>query len=286
MAAVTTLEHVKELLAKVPNLPQLIDEAKKPEVRTWAQTAWIYNGFDDITLYHMGFPYELKRGQLTKIEGKPDYKEIDQGKSSGQSIVWQVIPLTGEFIAGELIYEHGFHDMGFTVITKPVIDDAEKARCDETGKIYKLRRIEEFKVNRDKARAGIQGYKINPDPTVYRWLKEYSPDDTLFAETKKTDSNNAIAEAIALLTRLVAGQQTAVPVPAIDTVAGAPEPPAAETVTVDMPTLKRKPLETDEQLKIRTEKWLAEKAKVEANREAGIKWVGSKITNTKEPEQQ
>lgn len=233
----------------------MIKEAQKPAVREWSDTAWIYNGFDDIELYHVGRPYLLKQGELTKIEGRPEYREIDQTKSSGSEIVWQNLPMKGEFIAGELIYEHGFHQMGFTVLTTDKISNEEKRRCDDTGKQYKLKRIEEFKVHRDKARAGIVGYKINPDPTVYRWMQQYAPDDAMFAEqATRTDSSKSVAEAISLLTRLMIangiGNSTNMAVTANP--APVPEPQTVEAPHPGgMP--RRKPLETNESFRARME---------------------------------
>lgn len=252
--ASATLDAVKELLAKFPDLPQVIKQAQTPKLREWADTAYIYNGFDDITLCHLGFEYHLKQGELTAIEGKPDYKEIDQGKSTGQEIIWQNLPMKGEFIAGELIYEHDFHHKGFGVFTTPEITDEQKRELDERGRLTIIKRIEEFKLGRDKAKAGIQGYKINPDPSMYRWMQKYSPDDAMFVESKKTDSQSQIAEAIALLTRLVTGQSAAV--------ASAPLP-AVEADKAIMPP-RRRALEKKADYDLRVQKWAEElNAKIE-----------------------
>lgn len=218
------MDLVKELLAKMPDLPNLLKEAVKPAVRSLAETAYIYNGFDDITLCHLGIEYHLPFQEVTTIHGMPDYREIDQFLSSGQEIVWKHIPIKGESIAHELIVEHGFHELGFAVIFTPEIDAAEKRKCDDAAEAYKRKRIEEFKVHRDKARAGIVGYKINPDPSIYRWMTVYSPDDAMFAEhSRLTHSSQQIAAAIELLTRVVAGQA------AVAAPVSAPTVPAAES---------------------------------------------------------
>lgn len=253
------LQAVRELLEKMPTLPALIAEVQKPVVRTWAETAWIWNAFDDVTLYHVGMAYELKCNQLTKIPALNDYREIDQAKSTGSDVVWTTIQMSGEFIAGELIYEHGLHDRGFMVLTEPHIPAEQKTRCEETAKQFKLTRIEEFKVHRDKARAGIVGYKINPDPSIYRWMQVYSPDDPMFAEQhRKSDTNSQLASAIELLTRLVSGQQQGT-VTAANT--PPPEPSAAETGAEGRP--RRKPFESTLDYNKRVDQWKAEQALVQ-----------------------
>lgn len=219
------MEMVKELLAKMPELPSLIREAQKPPVKSLAETAYIYNGFDDITLCHLGMEYHLPFQKVTAIHGMPDYREVDQFKSNGQEIAWIHIPIKGESIAIELINEHGFNELGFAVILTPEISDEERRKCDQLADAYKRKRIEEFKVHRDKARAGIVGYKINPDPSVYRWMQVYSPDDAMFAEhSRVTHSSQQIAAAIELLTRVVAGQA------AVAAPVNAPTVPAAESL--------------------------------------------------------
>lgn len=259
-----TLEAVKELLNKIPNLKELIREAEAPKVRTWADTAWIYNGCEDRILTHLGIDYTVKRGELTKISGMPNYREIDQGKSSGEEIVWTPIPLTGEFIACELIYEHGLHEQGMTALTEPMISDSERNRCDEVAKRYKLQRIEQFKVHRDKARAGIIGYKINPDKRVYDWMLEYTPDDAMFAEqSRNRDSTSQIASVLELLTRLVAGQQAT----AGSTAALTAEPPALRFDPANPPDFSKrpnkKPLERPDVYAARMSQWDQDKAKWE-----------------------
>lgn len=272
-----TVEAVKELLAKIPNLKELIKEAEAPKVRTWSDTAWIYNGCEDRILTHLGIDYTIKRGELTKINSLANYKEIDQGKSTGDEVVWTPVPMTGEFIACELIYEHGFHEQGFMVLTEPTISEADRRRCDDLARRYKLQRIEQFKIHRDKARAGIVGYKINPDKRVYDWMLEYTPDDAMFAEqSRNRDSSSQIAAAIEMLTRLVAGQQRAVS-PAS---APAEEPPASPTVTLPatLPVFSqeyfskrpaRRPLEKPEVYAARMAQWDQDKAEWEAKARQG-----------------
>lgn len=191
----TTLEAIKDLLSRIPNLKQLIEEAEKPPVVEIAETAYIYNGYGiDVTLTHLGLDYKVPAGEYLQINGMPEYKEIDPQRSRPGAIEWFNIPLKGEFIAHELVNKHGFDTHGMAVFTETERDRETgtegvprdvKDRADQAGRLYWIQRIEEFKVNRSKAQAGIAGYKINPDPNLYKMMSQYSPDDVHFVQASK-----------------------------------------------------------------------------------------------------
>ncbi len=201
-------EVVRELTAKIPNIEELVREAKKAPDTPVADTAYIYNGYDDLTLDYLGrYKYELKRGQVTRIDPLPNHKEINQNDSNGAEVKWRLIPLKGESIAREIIETRGFNERGIFVSTDPRIGQRMKDEADATGRAWILTQIEAFKVGRDKARAGIAGYKLKPDPSVYRWMQQFTPDDELFGEQhRKADQQGQIASAIDLLTKLVVGK--------------------------------------------------------------------------------
>lgn len=209
----TIIEELKDVLKAagldISQLKGAIAEAEKPVIRTIADTAWIYNGYADITLHHVGIPYFLKAGEVTRIDGLPDYQEVDQNTSSGKDLNYRPMPLKGEYIAREMIDNRKFGDYGFVVFTDgPEIKPEVKAAADERAIQHKKQAIEQFKIGREKAKSGTAGYKINPDPQIYQWMKQYSPDDPMFAEqSTKTEANNEIARAIAMMAQLLGAQQ-------------------------------------------------------------------------------
>jgi len=272
------IDIVKDLVKRVPDFEGLVRQAKTPPVTQVADTAYIYNAFYEMTLHHLGIPYLLKVNTLTKISAMPDYREIDQTASSGtDQIVWRNIPLKGEFIAREMIDLRGFDQIGFLVLTVPKITMEQKLACEEAAKKHIFSRIEAYKTGREHRRAGTHGYKIIPDPMVYHFMKKYTPDDPMFAEqSAKTDNQSQIANAISLLTQLVAQNRQAaeavtvaspsISEPQVTTVAMEPPEPKAEIVVppLKMELPRRRPLETTDAYNARIEQWKAEQAAKDA----------------------
>lgn len=254
----STLDLVRDMLKQIPALPDLLKQAQAPPVTVVADTAYIYNAFYDITLTHLGIDYFLKKGEITKIDGKPDYKEIDQHSSAGSDIVWRNIPLKGEFIAREMVDLHGIDKWGLQVLTEPKIGVNLKREVDERAKAHIFKKIEEYKMGRERSRNGAKGYKTIPDAMVYHFMREYTPDDPIFAEQhQKSDVAADMANAVKLLTQLWAKQQMAPPAPAA-------EQPQAVTANPIAPTLpqivdsgfvapRRRPLEPPEDYARRVE---------------------------------
>lgn len=250
----TTLEAVRELLAKIPDLPALVKEASAPPVKILADNVWVYNAFDTITLNHLGIPYTFEQGKATMVKGNPDYWEIDQTKSEGQDIVRQVIPMKGEFIARAMIDERKYDEKGLMVIFTPKPTDVQKSECETKALTHIRTQIEAFKIHRERARAGTVGYKVVPDPAVYKWMQKYSPDDSMFADNSQNrNSGDRVAEAIALLTKLVTGQLAA---PAATAPTEAPSSVPPNPVEMEGRP-RRKPLERDEDYSKRCAEWFA-----------------------------
>ncbi len=236
------IDAVRDLARQVPNLGDLVREATAEKIKPPAEVAYIYNGFDDLNLQYLGrYQFILPRHKVTRIDAKPEHREKNENDSDAKHTEYRLIPLAGESIAREIIENRGLQERGLVVfLDGPNVPKALKEEADEAGKRHILTQIEAFKVGRDKARAGIAGYKIKPDPSVYKWMQEYNPDDELFGEGhRKTDSTDKIAEAISILTQFVTRPQQW---PTVQTVAGEAPAPATET----LPLPRKKPLETDE----------------------------------------
>lgn len=222
----TTIEAIRALIQKIPNIRQLIEEAEKPKETVIAETAYIYNGYGvDVVLMHLGIEYPCKANDVTTIHGMPDYKEIDPSRSRPDAIEWYHLPLKGEFIAHELVNKQDFDKRGMSVFTEMEWDEDAQAHvvprhvkdaADERGHRYWTARIEEFKVNRKKAESGIAGYKINPDENLYSKMKDLSPDDVHFAQSSQKRINQImdgvledrgqLADAIRMLAEIARGQ--------------------------------------------------------------------------------
>ncbi len=232
------MESLKDLIAKVPNLRELLDEAEKPPVTVVAETAYIYNGYGlDVILTHLGFDYKVPAGEVLTVEGMPDYKEVDPQRSRPGAIEWYNLPMKGEFIAHELVNKHGFDVHGLAVFTEledGTVPSGIKSVADEAGKMYWKFRIEQFKVNRSKAQAGIAGYKINPDPNLYKMLALYSPDDAHFVQHSQAradqmaednaKTNRDLASALTMIAKAL-GKKTVEVEPLSDAVVPVVEPP-------------------------------------------------------------
>lgn len=241
----TMIESVKELLGKIPNLPELIKEAQRQPERPVSDICYVYNGYDDITLKYLGmYSFTFKRGEVTKINAI-EYREPDQSKSEGKNIVYQNHHLPGESIARELIETRKFGDKGLAVfIEGPEAPKRLKDECDAKGLAYRLRKIEEFKVNREKAKAGTAGFKIRPDVNVARWLQEHSPDDEYFAtQHTKTAANTTMADAVSKLTTIV------------ETLVAKDSAKAEEAKGPVLTPPKRKPMESPEAHQARVNQW-------------------------------
>lgn len=233
-----TLDAIKDLLRKIPNLPELIEEARKEPPTVIAETAYIYNGYGcDQTLMHLGIEYPCRANEVTTIYGMPDYKEIDQARSRPDAIEWFNLPMRGETIAHELVTKQEFNKLGFTVFTKlewneelqiDTVPVHIKARADELGRMYWTNKIEQFKVNRKKAEAGYAGFKSSPDPNLYQMMKLYSPDDVHFTQA----SNKRIDELVDR--QLNSGDQLAKAVAMIADLLGALSGKRSENITINM----------------------------------------------------
>jgi hypothetical protein len=166
------------------------------------ETAYIYNGFGDITLPYLGaYTYHIPYGEVTRIDAV-EHREVDQSKSFDGNSVYMAIHLPGESIARELIETRKFNQKGCAVFFDgPDVSAALKEKCDAEGERFILGEIEAFKVNREKAKAGTAGYKIKPDHMVYEWMRKYTPDDEVFAsQSEKTSQAAQTASAINKLT--------------------------------------------------------------------------------------
>ena len=271
----TLTATIKELLEKVPNFRDMVDEAAKPPVVEVADIAYVYNGYDPLDLQYLGmYQYHFPFQEVTRIEARPNHREVDANNSEFlagvKQLSWKIIPLKGESIARELIENRMFTERGMVVfLDGPTCPRAIKEAANQIGLDFRRKEIERFKVGRDKARARVPGYKLKPDPRVYEWMKVLCPDDPMFGEQhSQTDSNSQISQAINLLTRLVS-QKEAVSAPVIIQ-AGEGIPigsSSTESVTIETsgalkpPPLpgepqKRKPLETDAQFEARREAWV------------------------------
>lgn len=278
----TTIEAIRALIAKIPNLKHLIEEAEKPKETVVAETAYIYNGYGvDVVLMHVGIEYPCKAYEITTIYGMPDYKEIDPQRSRPDAIEWFHLPMKGEFIAHELVNKQDFDKRGMAVFTTMEWDEDAQAdvvprhvkdAADERGHRYWTSRIEEFKVNRKKAESGIAGYKINPDENLYTKMKELSPDDVHFAQgsQKRIDQliagsiedRGQLADAIRMLAEIARGNRAEPVMLNLNTIVEEPRIPSiSERAKVVACT--RRPHESDtvfearimalEQMKARTE---------------------------------
>ena len=258
---------VKELIDKVPTIEEVIREQKKAPSRPYADTAYVYNGFGDITLQFAGqYFYELPFGKVTKIGPLPEHKERNDFESRGSEVIYTTIPLKGESIAREIIETRGYAKKGMGVfINGTGIVPAElKKECDSTGDRFARTEVERFKVGREKAKAGTAGYAMVPSTRIYDWMRKFTPDDEIFAEqSKKTDVAAVTAHAIdrigAVLELLLKqGVQPGTIVEAAQEAATAIE----ETAKLPDPLpegypLRRKPLETDAQLVVRQSEFMA-----------------------------
>jgi hypothetical protein len=162
------------------------------------ETAYIYNGFGDITLPYLGaYTYHIPYGEVTRIDAV-EHREVDQSKSFDGNSVYMAIHLPGESIARELIETRKFNQKGCAVFFDgPDVSAALKEKCDTDGERFQLGEIEAFKVNREKAKAGTAGFKIKPDERVYEWMQKHTPDDEVFAsQSEKTAA--AAAQFIAI----------------------------------------------------------------------------------------
>lgn len=237
-----TLDQVKELLKRVPNLKQMVEEAEKPREHKIAETAYIYNAYGDLDLQYLGvYMFHLPVGEATRIDAK-EHREVDHGKSVDGNMVWTNIHLPGESIAREIIesQSRGYNKKGCEVfLGGPDVPKAVRERCEESARRHILAEIAQFKVNREKAKAGTPGYKIKPDGRVYSWMERYSPDDEVFAEqSQKTEQAKQTATAIERLTDIVAEL--------------ASDKKRASTVKPDGSRPRRNPMETPEAYRERT----------------------------------
>lgn len=247
------IDAMKDLLAKVPNAQELMAEAARPVERAWQETAYVFNGFDEVTVRYAGQPYHLPFGKVTAIHGKPQHKEIDQLASRDGYTKFQQLPLTGERIAREMIEGRGLTERGLVVLlTSTITKEAETAAL-ELGYDYKMNKIESYKIGRDRAKSGQPG-KMRPDKLVYKWMKQYSPDDEIFAQqSRRTDSQTTTADALKMLAE---NQKTMLEMQAkiARLEQGQTAGPAAEAAPALTPP-RRKPLESDEALAKRTAQW-------------------------------
>ena len=190
----TLTETLRELAAKV-DIRAAVNEALNPAPVPLADVAYIYNGYDDLELLHCGqYVYKLPYQQVTKVDSKLDHKEVDPGNSLPGNVAYKLYPMKGESIAREIIENRGFQDRGVFVFTDMKELPKIKEAADEIGTRFKQTEIERFKVGRDKARAGQGGYKLKPDPNIYRWMKQYNPDDEMFGDgSKKSEAASASA---------------------------------------------------------------------------------------------
>ncbi len=249
---------VKELLQKVPNIEQVIQEVKKQPAKPLADVAYVYNGYDDVTLKHLGmYEYHFPYGKVTRVGPLPEHREKNAGESVGREVVFQTIPLKGESIARELIEVRGYAKKGMWVFVNGTgkVPDEIKAQCDSDGERHARTEIERFKVGREKAKAGTPGYRMKPDARIYSWMKRYSPDDELFAEqSRRSDTAQTTARALAQLTEIakaLAERTTGEVVPE-------PPKPAFDYTALEGYPIRRKPLETEEQLMERQLEFIAE----------------------------
>ncbi len=246
----TILNELRELAKKIPNLAELATEAVKPVERPLADVAYVYNGYDDVSLLHLGaYTYNIKAGHVTRIDSLPNHREIDTDRTKGGKIQWMTIPLKGEFIAREIIEGRPYSKRGLAVFTEeggkddPLIDGVRvpqklKDDADARGEAFKLQAIEAFIVSRDKAKAGIPGNKMRPDAHVYEWMKKFRSDDEMFAERHaKTDSQALMAAAVDKIAAIAEFLKEKADVPGM--------PP------------RRKPMEGDESYKARVAEWAA-----------------------------
>jgi hypothetical protein len=258
----TVLDSIKELIAKVPNLEQVVAQARQQAaVKPVADVAYVYNGFGDIRLEYLGrYHYDFEFGKVTKIETIHEHMEVNAERSTGRELVYDVMPLKGENIARELIEGRGYGRKGMAIFFNNTgIPPRElKEKADAEGEQCARTSIENFKTARDKARSGIAGFKMKPDARIYNWMKKYSPDDDMFAEQhRKSNASELTAASLDTLTKLmgVVLQRQA------DAAASVPPPVEAPVVEEPKPEgypKMRKPLEKAEQLAARQAKFMEE----------------------------
>jgi uncharacterized protein YbaA (DUF1428 family) len=187
---------------KTLDRPETENDLSKTSNERARETAYIYNGFGDLSLPYLGaYTYDIPYGEVTEIHSV-EHREVDQSKSFDGTSVYMAIHLPGESIARELIETRQFNQKGCAVFFDgPDVSPELKEKCDVEGERFILGEIEAFKINREKAKAGTAGYKIKPDHMVYEWMRKYTPDDEVFAsQSHRTSQASQTASAINKLT--------------------------------------------------------------------------------------
>jgi hypothetical protein len=220
--------------SKTLDPPKVENDLSKTSHEQARETAYIYNGFGDLSLPYLGaYTYDIPYGEVTAVHAV-EHREVDQSKSFDGNSIYMAIHLPGESIARELIETRKFNQRGCAVFFDgPDISPALKEKCDSEGERFILGEIEAFKINREKAKAGTAGYKIKPDKMVYDWMRKYTPDDEVFAsQSHRTSQAAQTASAINKLTDIadrLTRQQEVLPAPAVE------EPVAEEPVAEPKP---------------------------------------------------
>lgn len=208
------IETLRVLSTKMPNLAELVARATAPIEKRLEETAYVYNGYADKTLVYLGaFEYFIPFGKVTKIDGKPEYREPNQQKSAKGQIVWETIPMKGESIAREIIENRKYNELGIVVFTETPAVDKEtgdfiapkelKKVADEIGRIARLSAIQAFRIGREKAKSGIAGHPMRPPDHLIPWLSEYAPDDEFFAnQSTKTDQMTVLTNAFSMMAEM------------------------------------------------------------------------------------
>jgi uncharacterized protein YbaA (DUF1428 family) len=214
---------------KTLDRPETENDLSKTSHERARETAYIYNGFGDLSLPYLGaYTYDIPYGEVTEIHSV-EHREVDQSKSFDGTSVYMSIHLPGESIARELIETRQFNQKGCAVFFDgPDVSPALKEKCDSEGERFILGEIEAFKINREKAKAGTAGYKIKPDHMVYEWMRKYTPDDEVFAsQSHRTSQASQTASAINKLTDIadrLTRQQETPPEPVVEESEPEPKP--------------------------------------------------------------
>lgn len=162
----------------------------------------VYNGYTDLDLQFNGKWYRFPQGQVTRMEDQycwapDDYRREHESDPDPNAILERTY--SARAFVEMLLTRHHQNLVADRVvwIGEGQPSEQDKKRCDEFGRVRKMKQVEEALADRRAALA--KGGRPELDPCIVEWMLEYGIHDDLYNPVKQDQLTESMAKAFTVI---------------------------------------------------------------------------------------
>lgn len=175
-------------------------------------TAYVFNGFKDLNLPYAGLTFKFPVNKVTQLGDRtftsPDERQRFHESNPNEFAMFETTRDGIEF-ATDLMNRHyqGYQTEGVVWVGDRLPGPKEMQRCQELGRIKKLKMIEQAAADHRVAQNAGKHHDI--DTEIVDWMKEYNIHDNIYNADAGAEMSSAEMTKLATLAAMIAKNLTA-----------------------------------------------------------------------------